>query len=86
MAHPIGFPEANDIIGRPPGMTAEECSSLELFRDGQYCVSRWQFTDEEIEELKRNSGKCYVMVMGATQPPVMITSISPFTYQDASKK
>lgn len=78
MAHPIGFREANGIIQRPTNLSAVECSSLELFRDGKYCISRWQLTDEELEELKRNGGKIYLEVMGVTQPPVLISVLTPF--------
>lgn len=78
MAHPIGFGEANCILQRPEGMTAEECVSLEVFRDGKYCVSRWQLNDDDMEELKRNGGKIYLMVVGATQPPVAVAVKTPF--------
>ena len=78
MAHPIGFREANNILERPTGMTKDECSSLEVYRDGQYCISRWQLTDQELEELKKNGGKMYVLIVGSTQPPVCITPITPF--------
>ncbi len=41
MAQPIPFREANGILGRPAGMTAEECKSVECFRDGEHCITRW---------------------------------------------
>jgi hypothetical protein len=78
MAHPIGFKEATDILQRPAGMSADECKSLEVFRDGKYCISRWQFTDEELDELKRNGGKVYLLVMGKAQPPAFVGAMSPF--------
>lgn len=78
MAHPIGFPQANCILARPPDMAEEECASLEVFRNGEVCVSKWQLTDEELEALRKNGGKVFVLVWGATQPPVAITPINPF--------
>ena len=79
MANQIGFREANCILERPKGMTAEECSSLEVYRDGQYVISRWQLTDEELDELKRNGGKVYLLILGATMPPACVAVKSPFT-------
>lgn len=78
MANSIGFREANDILGRPAGSTAEECSSLELYRDGKYCISRWQLSDAELEELKKNGGKIFLMIWGSNQPPVALVAVSPF--------
>lgn len=78
MAHPIPFKEANCILSRPANTTAEEVKSLECFRDGTVCVSRWQFTDEELAELVRNNGKVYVSVMGVTQPPILLIVETPF--------
>jgi hypothetical protein len=79
MAHPIGFGEANSILAASPGVP--NCTSLEVFRDGKYCVSRWQLTDQEIAELKRNGGKVYVLILGATQPPVAIAVETPFEHK-----
>ncbi len=78
MSHPIGFAQANTMLMRPLGMTAEQCASLEVFRGEGQCISRWQFTDAELDELKRNGGKCYVQLWGDTQPPVYISPITPF--------
>jgi len=83
MSHPIGFPQANGILERPKGTTKEECSSLEVYRDGMRCISRWQLTDEEIEELKKNGGKLYLWVwMGDTQPPVYVSPQNPWSGED----
>lgn len=79
MAHPIGFPQANNILGRPPGVSAEDCASLEVFQNGKQCISRWQLTESELEQLKRNGGKLYLWVWGATQPPIYVSSEDPFT-------
>ncbi|MCZ7645269.1 MAG: hypothetical protein M5U26_08295 [Planctomycetota bacterium] len=86
MAHPIGFPLANCILQRPPGMTAEECGSLEVYRDGRQCISRWQLTDAELEELKRNGGKLYVWILIDPQPPVALSPFEPRATPDQEKK
>jgi len=86
MSHPIPFKQANQVLDRPEGTTREECGSLEVFRDGKQCISRWQFSDSEIEELKRNGGKVYLWVMmGATQPPVYVSPDNPFKVPDAKE-
>lgn len=79
LAHPIPFAEANKVLGRPPGLTAEECTSLEVFTDGSYCVSRWQLSDDDMKQLYSNGGKLYVLVYsGASQPPIRVQAHSPF--------
>jgi hypothetical protein len=69
---PINFLEANKTLGKPQGMTDEECGSLPIYNDGQYCISCWQMTWRE-----RFSalffGKVWLSVMsGHTQPPVAL--------------
>lgn len=86
MAHSIPFAQANNILGAPKGMTQEECNSLELYRDGRYCISKWQFTDEEIEELKRNGGKMYLWVLGSNMQPVIVSALDPWRTLDENKK
>lgn len=78
MAHSIGFKEANKILDRPPSLTAEECLSLEVYQDKMFTISRWQLSDEEIEELKRNGGKVYIAMLGHAIPPHKIEVLSPF--------
>ena len=78
MAHPIGFSQANQILGRPPSMTAAECSSLEVYRDEKMTISKWQLSDEELEELKRNGGKLFVSVLGTLHPPILPSPLDPF--------
>ncbi len=77
--HPIGFAEANKLLGKPPSMTSEECSGLEVFTDGKWCVSRWQLSDLDLAEINRNGGKIYIsIVSGGTQPPIRPQVFSPF--------
>jgi len=70
MAHPIPFKQANQILRRPESMTAEECCSLEVCNTGDGFISRWQLEDREIEELKRNGGKIYIVIWGQIHPPI----------------
>lgn len=79
MAHPIPFGEANNIIGRPNEMTPLECQSVEAFQDGKNCITRWQLTDDDLNELRRNGGKIYLWIIGQTMQPAIIQARSPFT-------
>ncbi len=81
MAYPIGFAQANTILKPPAGTPPNEIMSLEVFRNGSCVVSRWQFSDAEIEEMKRNGGKCYLLMLGATVPPACVSVQSPFETQ-----
>ena len=77
--HAIGFGQANQILKPPAGMTQDQCTSLEVFSDGEYCISRWQLNDEDLEELKRNGGKIYIAILfGGTMPPIRPTVTTPF--------
>ncbi len=85
MAHPIGFPQANLILNRPKGMSAEECSSLEVYRDSEHVVSRWQLTDEDIAELKRNGNKIWIWMWARAVPPIAISAETPFEARDGDE-
>lgn len=77
MGIPIPFKEANHILQRPVTLTAEECKSVECFIDKNECITRWQLTDEELAELKRNGGKVYLRVIGIMSPSLVQVE-SPF--------
>jgi hypothetical protein len=78
MAHPVGFREANTMLKKPEGSTSEECTDLEVYKDGKYTISRWQLSDEELIALQKNGGKLYLMFWGNTHPPVLPIVKSPF--------
>lgn len=78
MAEPTTFPEANKILARPASMTDEECVSLPVFTDGQTCISRWQPSADDLERLVRGAPIWVWVISGATQPPIAITTESPF--------
>ena len=65
---------------RPPNMTEEECADIHAFRDGKYVITAWRPTPEEL--VKINLGEpVYLMIVGATMPPVSVTADNPFTPQ-----
>ena len=78
MSNSIGFAQANLLLARPPSMSQEECHDLEVFSNGNVCISKWQLDDSEIEQLKKNGYKLYIHVIGITQPPVYVSSLDPF--------
>ena len=69
---PTAFKQANRKLQRPPDMTDEECSPLDVFTDGTTCVSCWRMTLlERISALI--FGLCWIGVRsGQTQPPVWL--------------
>lgn len=81
MAHPIPFKEANKILHRPSGMSAEECASIECYQDSTYTITRWQLTDDDIDLLGKNKGKIYLLIVGNMQPSKLSVS-SPFVEEN----
>jgi hypothetical protein len=73
---PASFDESNHVLGTPPSMTDEQCDPLSVFVDGNYVVSCWKLTADELEEFKR-TGRIWLMVVGPTMPPVILTAIKP---------
>lgn len=41
---PTKFKEVNAVLMRPTDMSAEECSSLSVYQDGDQCISRWELS------------------------------------------
>lgn len=74
---PTSFNESNHVLGRPPGMTHDQCEPLAVFVDGQHVVSCWKLTAEEAAEFAR-TGRIWLMVWGVTMPPVAVLATSPF--------
>ena len=85
--NPTTFKEKNRTLTRPPDMTDEQCTSLDVYTDGETCVSSWRMTlRERISALL--FGRCWIGVRsGQTQPPVWIMcSRSAFVKQKKVKK
>ena len=75
---PINFKESNVLLGRPPGMTEEECSGLHIFTNQEVCISRWKLNWKERLQILF-VGEVWLGVMsGKTQPPVWLKSNYPF--------
>ena len=68
---PTEFPEANLTLGKPTGMTDEECQSLHVLEDGGEYLSLWRMSWRE-----RLSavvfGRAWLCVRGDGHPPVWI--------------
>ena len=72
MAQPVDFHGANTTLGAPSG-NEHNVSARRVFRNGMCCVSCWELSPTELEELVANGGKLYLTVFsGHTQPPVFI--------------
>jgi hypothetical protein len=83
-----GFEESNTVLGPPPGVSENECQSLQIHRmqlpDGSYVVvSCHKVTKEELNEINR-TGRVWLMVWGITMPPVYLMGVSPWSESQAS--
>ena len=74
----IEFKEQNGVLGKPEGMTDDECSPLPVFRDGKHCVSVWELSEADLELIKETKVVYLGVLSGNTQPPVFLTIESPF--------
>ena len=71
---PTEFDEQTTILGKPIGMTDEECSSLPIFSDGTQTISSWKLSLKERLQILI-FGKIWVgVVFGKTQPPIWLSS------------
>lgn len=69
---PINFEQSNKTLLKPESMTDEECSSLHIYTDGEYCISCWKPSLRERLSILV-FGKVWLWVLyGRTQPPVSI--------------
>ena len=81
----IKFPQANDTLGPPKGTTEEDVYTLHIHRTTQEIagqqwptvISCWEMDEAERAEFLR-TGKLYMIVVGNTQPPMIVTPNSPF--------
>jgi hypothetical protein len=79
---PKDFPERNTLLGAPPGMT--NCRPLPTFRDGVHVVSCWEPDEAERAAIAAGAPVWLVVYSGATQPPVSLSTLSPFVREPAT--
>lgn len=72
------FDTSNVVLGRPEGMSSEECTPLSVKRHvrGNHVMvtSCWKLTVEELAEVNR-TGRIWLTVLGPTMPPVILDGI-----------
>lgn len=67
--NPITFKEKTRTLQKPPNMTDDECSPLDVYCDGKQCISLWKLSlRERFSALIYGKVWLYVL-MGETQPP-----------------
>ena len=79
---PTAFDEENAVLGKPEGMTADDCECLSVRltanADGHpVVVSCWKVTQEELDEIRR-TGRVWLIVHGQTMPPVSLSGLLPW--------
>jgi hypothetical protein len=72
---PIQFPFANKILEKPQGWTDEECNPLPVYNDGQQSISCWELSWKERLTVLVFGRVWLRVVMGHTQPPVLLEAI-----------
>jgi hypothetical protein len=91
MGKAIGFPEQNDVIGKPEDSTDNQVYGLPVCRlithipgetdadpaeKSHAHISCWELTPEEIEEVSR-TGKVYAKILGVTTYPLSVHGLKP---------
>lgn len=74
--NPIDFPEAQKVLGAPPGWDEElngPCVGLPVTIIGDTCFSVWEPTPEERAEIAAGANILLGVVSGQSQPPVSLT-------------
>lgn len=71
------FPEANTVLSAPPGLPEGACYDLPIHRHSRGVISCWRPTADDLVRLNLG-GPIYLMVEGATHPPLLLLTESPF--------
>lgn len=85
MATPVTFKEANKPLfsgGNPDtkdSMPVCLATRPAITKNIPYYLSKWELSDEEIEEIKRS--RCVYLSIMHTPVPVSIHGLNPFNYQ-----
>ena len=69
---PQSFPQQSYVLGRPEGMTDDECEVLPVWTDGHECASLWRPTLRERLSILLFGRVWLRVVSGRTQPPVLV--------------
>lgn len=75
---PVFFPEHTKVLNKPESMTDHECSPLHVYTHGEYCLSCWELSDDEIQELIKTKKLWLWIFSGSTQPPISASVEHPF--------
>jgi hypothetical protein len=81
MAEPIKFEEQNFEYKKPENMTEDECGSLPCYIWDGGVISKWKFSDGEIEQIKEN-GFVFVNTFGIPPQPIAIFTKNPFYFEN----
>lgn len=71
MAAAVNFAGSNRALVAPVGHE-EHISTLNVFANGKVCVSKWRLTPDELREVNTTGCVWLAVVMGSTQPPVLV--------------
>lgn len=84
---PIDFPQRNRILtGQKDdqGNPLDEIIDLPSYTNEQVCVSHWQLTDEEKQQLAE-SGGIWVWLIYPAMLPIRISSLCPINWPNLSE-
>ena len=69
---PTVFEESNVRLLKPESMTDEECGSLDVYTDGEKCISCWEMSFKERLSALIFGKVWLIVISGKTQPPVWL--------------
>lgn len=76
MGNGVKFDGSNKAFGPPPGVSEEQCKTLDVFVNGACIVSCWEMTDAEIAEIVKTKRVFLSVWSGNTLFPVFVGSES----------
>lgn len=79
------FAESDAVLARPADLSEAECNPLAICRgmlnNLPVVISCHKATAEELAEINR-TGRVWLVVVGLTMPPVILSGTSPFAWSD----
>lgn len=72
---PITFKYQSCILEKPKDMTDEECAPLPVFIQGTAKISKWELSEKEIGQVKKE-GFIWIIVYGDIHPPIHAMAIA----------